>query len=199
MYITIHIIHRTPAQRLALLHPERGMLMMEKILVDMELVQELETIYITKMKAAVMSNDIHEINSLSQLGKQVESLRNTSEILNQNYSSCKDFLNQKGVSQCFDIRITEGMISQSYLSLKPEISSQINNSIIPSEDIEFEVALPKPMGKIYTSYVKKGNRLKERGRIRAFYEEFGLMPGSIITFIQNKHNAEYSIDIKQKF
>lgn len=168
-------------------------------LVNMELFRKLEEVFLSEIQAAVTSKDIAEINRITKVGGQIESLKKTAETVHQEFIEIVQFLAQKETTQSFDIEITEGMLNQNYLSLKPMNSSPINDSVMPSEDIEFKVSFPGHMGTITTSYLKKFNRLKERGAIKSFFDEFGLMPGSIITFIQNKHNSEYSIEVKQKF
>lgn len=173
--------------------------MNEKNLLNVDVVEEMEKNFLSKIQEAVTAKDISKIAQLTALGEKIEGLKKDIQSVNQQFNEILPFLTEEEVIQGFDIEITAGMINNGYLSLKPMSDSQINKSIMPADGDEIKVSFPEPIGTITTTYLKQYNRLKDRGHVNAFFEEFGLMAGSIIRFIQIKPNSEYSVQVKQKF
>ncbi|MEK5183380.1 hypothetical protein [Paenibacillus sp. FSL P4-0288] len=169
---------------------------MKDFLVDLDKIRAVEVQLTLKMDA---SQDISCLDQTKIIKEQLNLLKSKTEELNLLYEEIMQNLTLESYTATFDIEITEGMLNQSYLSLKPMSRTHLSDSIIPEDGEEFDLSFPEPMGKITTSFIKKYNRLKDRGNVRYFYDYFGLIPGSIITFKQIVPKSEYSISIKSKF
>lgn len=170
----------------------------EKKLFNYSVIEDLETIFLRKIEEVLKSKNVANIAQYTKAGELIESLKEKLVVANHQYLEITQYLNLNENIFSFDIKVTPGMVSQSYLTLKPFDAPQINESLLPSEGIDFKVVFPKPIEEIATSYIKKTNRLKDRGNIKKFFEEFEVIPGTILTFTQLKRNCEYSIEIKQK-
>ncbi|WP_433745145.1 hypothetical protein [Falsibacillus pallidus] len=168
---------------------------MENNLVDFEIIEKLEDKYL----GITTINNGPEENRLLNIEKIIKSLKQKLIEVSTDYSELLKVIANDETDLSFDIEITEGMIKQSYLTLKPLNNSSVAYSLLPSEDTEdIKIIFPEPIGEVTTAYSKRYNRLKVRGVIRFFYEEFGLMPYSILTFTKLTQK-KYKIGIKSKF
>lgn len=93
-----------------------------------------------------------------------------------------DAISRKGSNNLreLSVQITQGMINQSLLTL----TEPIKRGLIELGD-EFIVELPDGSS-FDTKLDSPGNRLKERGRIKFFYENWKIKAGDTVSLIENE-------------
>lgn len=159
-------------------------------------IKELEDLFMKKMKDAALNGNSEEILSLSKAGEMISELKSLHESLQLKYNQAKAIIDAQ-YPIIFTQILTSGAHDNNYMSLR--FDSLINGvePIKPADNQEVEVEF-KGFGIVKTQFLKRYNRFKSRKEVKAFFEENGLIPGSILRITQISQN-KFSVEVESKF
>jgi len=122
---------------------------------------------------------LEEIDGVKKLKTAAERLREGMEELRDRLGISGGSLNicnskNKGGLRTIKIEITDGMIRQSLLSM-----TDAKKRGLVKVGEQFQLKMPGGLA-FETELIEPGNKLRERGRIKAFYDEHKIKPGDFV-------------------
>lgn len=156
-------------------------------------INELEEMFMEKMQEAAQSGDSEKIFNLSKAGSLIAEIKMLNETLQSKYNQAKAMISVS-YPIVFTQTLTTGSLSNSYFSLRSDSELQ---PIKPADNQEILVDFVGS-GTVTTRFLKRYNRLRDRGLVAQFYSDNGLMIGAVLQITQLSL-TEFRIEVLKKF
>jgi hypothetical protein len=166
----------------------------------MNIEKRIDTVISLAMEKITIAASKHNTSEISQYSKVAETseqlkkklldIHDALEVLesdlnpNQRSEKVKTTFADKSLRH-FRIRVTQGMINQNLLTFTPQVKYR---EISVGEVLRIETS---EGGLFKSEIIAQGNKLRERGHVREFYEEARIKADDIVELIERKPSEWY--------